>query len=228
MYDDEDYLLVYGDFTRTRERVTGSESTLTAGTIEIKGDFYQKGGTPEGYNGHTSNSVFNASGTHRTVFSGNSTQCVSFQEYSYGKNKFENLVLKNNSQEGVVFLSPVIVSKLFDHNSCVFILYNNGRGSSFVDYDGDGMLDHVDPYPTDPNNMPTVEKKCGDSDGDGEVTIIDATCIQRYLAQFELTTFDEVTADADGDGEITIVDATIIQRYLAQFENIFHIGEAIE
>lgn len=57
----------------------------------------------------------------------------------------------------------------------------------------------------------------GDVDGDKEVRIIDATEIQRHIAQ--LTTIDEEIlecADTDIDGKITILDATQIQRFLAQ------------
>ena len=56
----------------------------------------------------------------------------------------------------------------------------------------------------------------GDVDGDGEMTIIDATMIQRYLA--DLCDFDArqlSVGDTDHDGEITILDCTRIQRILA-------------
>ena len=55
----------------------------------------------------------------------------------------------------------------------------------------------------------------GDGDGDGEVTILDATAIQRFLANLPNKAFHARPADADGDGEISILDATAIQRYLA-------------
>ncbi len=61
----------------------------------------------------------------------------------------------------------------------------------------------------------------GDADRDGEVTIFDATRIQRYLA--ELVTQEDIDLDAsdvDGDGEVTIFDTTRIQRYLAQLSNL--------
>ena len=137
------------------------------------------------------------------------------------------MIIDNTGSE-VIFDSPIKITKLFNHKGNNFILYNYGVGSTFVDYDGDGMLDHVDPYPTDPNNSPHVKEKRGDSDGDGEVTILDATHIQRYLAAFDVPNFNEVTADADNDGSITILDATAIQRYLAAFENIHNIGRTIE
>lgn len=57
----------------------------------------------------------------------------------------------------------------------------------------------------------------GDADGDGKVTVLDATRIQRYLAKMvgegEL---DMTAADADGDGKVTVLDATRIQRVLAK------------
>ncbi len=57
----------------------------------------------------------------------------------------------------------------------------------------------------------------GDVDGDGKLTIDDATLIQRYLAH--LNDFDNEQlelADFDGDGVVTIIDVTMIQRYLAK------------
>lgn len=69
----------------------------------------------------------------------------------------------------------------------------------------------------------------GDVDGDGEVTIMDATYIQRALADipipFEL---DERVADTDGDNEVTILDATDIQRWLAGLESSPNIGMPID
>jgi hypothetical protein len=80
--------------------------------------------------------------------------------------------------------------------------------------------------PTEAQTEPTIEAAVlrGDTDRDGIVTIIDATAIQRALADLPVTVFDERAADADGDGIIMIVDATAIQRYLAQFDNPCGIG----
>ena len=60
------------------------------------------------------------------------------------------LILENESPEGVTFASRIWVTTLFDHRGNAFTLYNNGDGSHFPDYDGDGLLDHVDPEPTVP------------------------------------------------------------------------------
>ena len=55
----------------------------------------------------------------------------------------------------------------------------------------------------------------GDTDLDGDISIIDVTVIQRYLAGCkELDHIRRLLADADGDGEVSIVDATSIQRWL--------------
>ena len=60
-----------------------------------------------------------------------------------------------------------------------------------------------------------VPEILGDVDGDGEVTILDATMIRRYEVQLgALSDQQQLAADVDGDGEITILDATWLQRYL--------------
>ena len=57
----------------------------------------------------------------------------------------------------------------------------------------------------------------GDVNGDGEVNILDVTCVQRYVSHmYLLDEAAQMRADADGDEEVTIADATLIQRYDAQ------------
>ncbi len=68
----------------------------------------------------------------------------------------------------------------------------------------------------------------GDTDGDGTVTIIDATCIQRYLANYHISfSFNEAVADADEDEIVTITDATYIQRWLVDLQSNDNIGKPI-
>ena len=55
----------------------------------------------------------------------------------------------------------------------------------------------------------------GDADGDGAVTVLDVTVIQRRLAQLSVANFREYAADVDRDNDIGVTDATNIQRYLA-------------
>ena len=57
----------------------------------------------------------------------------------------------------------------------------------------------------------------GDVNLDGDVTISDATLVQKYIA--ELVELDELQlelADVNGDGEINISDATYIQKMIAE------------
>ena len=68
----------------------------------------------------------------------------------------------------------------------------------------------------------------GDVDGDGTVTIIDATYIQRQLASIPIPfEFNDTVADTDGDGSVTIIDATYIQRWLAALPSNDKIGQPI-
>ena len=68
----------------------------------------------------------------------------------------------------------------------------------------------------------------GDVDGDGEVTILDATCIQRRIAELSTFAYNEKAADSDEDGEVTILDATCIQRHLAELKTNDNIGKPIK
>ncbi len=73
------------------------------------------------------------------------------------------------------------------------------------------------PLPTFP---PATEKQddilWGDVDDDGIVTVVDATAVQRWLADLkQLDSAAQKRGDVDADGKLTIVDATCIQRKLA-------------
>lgn len=66
----------------------------------------------------------------------------------------------------------------------------------------------------------------GDADGDGDVTILDTTFIQRALVG-SISDVDSAAADVDGDGDVTILDATFIQRYLVGVAVPYAIGETV-
>ena len=68
----------------------------------------------------------------------------------------------------------------------------------------------------------------GDADGDGIVTILDATWIQRTLVGISLPSpCDEKAANVDGDGDVTIIDATLIQRWLVGIGVLYAIGDSV-
>ena len=68
----------------------------------------------------------------------------------------------------------------------------------------------------------------GDADGDGKITISDATMIQEYIADYDMPDPFQIRAcDVNGDGSINISDTTEIQRFLADCGNPYHIGESV-
>lgn len=67
----------------------------------------------------------------------------------------------------------------------------------------------------------------GDADGDGIVTVFDATAIQRQLVGLSNDSYVEDAADADGDGRISVFDATEIQRHLVGLSANEGIGKPI-
>ena len=67
----------------------------------------------------------------------------------------------------------------------------------------------------------------GDADGDGEVTVIDATLMQRKIAYIDVGGFDISVSDTDGDGMLSITDVTTLQRWLAGFSNVKNVGKPV-
>lgn len=62
---------------------------------------------------------------------------------------------------------------------------------------------------------PPLPGVLGDVDGDGVLTIRDATCMQIKLAYMTVDNFDESVQDVNGDGKFNILDATAVQMILA-------------
>ncbi len=74
-----------------------------------------------------------------------------------------------------------------------------------------------------------VDKTIGDTDSTGDITVMDATNVQRYLVNL----IDEPViclelSDCDKSNLINIMDATYIQRYLAHADKSGFVGETIE
>ena len=64
----------------------------------------------------------------------------------------------------------------------------------------------------------------GDANTDCEISILDATAIQRKLADYAVESFNEYAASIT-NFELNILDATVIQRYLAGFSSAYPIGK---
>ena len=95
------------------------------------------------------------------------------------------------------------------------------------------LLDAVVPTepPTEPPTTPVTEPPTeprmymlGDADMDGAITVMDATAIQRVLANYTVDEFDEKAANVTGTG-LNIVDVSLLQRYLVRLSISYPVGE---
>lgn len=67
-----------------------------------------------------------------------------------------------------------------------------------------------------PDYVPS-ETLLGDVNGDGVISIMDSTEIQKYLADLTTLTDAQLKAgDVNGDGIVSVIDATDIQKYLSE------------
>ena len=104
MIDEEDYVLVNGDFAiQSSYKHT---DYLKAGILEVKGDFTQKRNS--GYSGSANN--FNANTSHKVVLSGSKLQKISFE--NPGASRFNILEIENNTGQQVEFTNDLAVNTL--------------------------------------------------------------------------------------------------------------------
>ena len=62
----------------------------------------------------------------------------------------------------------------------------------------------------------TKDYMLGDVNGDGKISVLDATLVQKYLAGLvTLSDTQKAAADVNGDGSVSVLDATQIQKYIA-------------
>ena len=60
----------------------------------------------------------------------------------------------------------------------------------------------------------------GDADGDGVITVMDVTAVQKHIAEINILTGDRfLAADVNRDGVVDISDATQIQKYVADIND---------
>ena len=91
----------------------------------------------------------------------------------------------------------------------------------------------TEPATDEPTVEPTTapqgkEILCGDSNGDKNITIKDATLIQKHIALIEMIADENLAAaDVNEDEQITIKDASAIQKYIAQLDGAYNTGKTI-
>lgn len=115
MLNVDDYVLVKGNFLA--RGYYSSEGNLTAGTLEVKGDFAQ---WRYGNSGNYDN--FCATGTHKVILSGDKLQTLYFENI---ESQFNILEIQNYSSYGVKLSTILTINKLID-NGCI-IRFPNGE-----------------------------------------------------------------------------------------------------
>ena len=85
------------------------------------------------------------------------------------------------------------------------------------------------PTTAQPATEPSGNAVYGDVNGDGDITIVDATLVQKHVAQLETLSADkQILADVNEDNTISVVDATLIQKYIVQLKDWGRTGDVYQ
>ncbi len=85
------------------------------------------------------------------------------------------------------------------------------------------------PTTAQPATEPSGNAVYGELNGDGDITIVDATLVQKHVAQLETLSADkQILADVNGDNTISVVDATLIQKYIVQLKDWGRTGDVYQ
>lgn len=85
------------------------------------------------------------------------------------------------------------------------------------------------PTTAQPATEPSGNAVYGDLNGDGDITVVDATLVQKHVVQLETLSADkQILADVNGDNTISVVDATLIQKYIVQLKDWGRTGDVYQ
>lgn len=85
------------------------------------------------------------------------------------------------------------------------------------------------PTTAQPATEPSGNAVYGDVNGDGDITVVDATLVQKHVVQLETLSADkQILADVNEDNTISVVDATLIQKYIVQLEDWGRTGDVYQ
>lgn len=85
------------------------------------------------------------------------------------------------------------------------------------------------PTTAQPATDPSGNAVYGDINGDGDITVVDATLVQKHVVQLETLSADkQILADVNGDNTISVVDATLIQKYIVQLKDWGRTGDVYQ
>ncbi len=159
-------------------------------------------------------------------------KCVVYDD----NNEPSYVLLEANNGEGCEQVIAFRFGRIIVYSPAIYTSFTYKFG--IYDIKEDKFYDIYDLKDT-PYKYPNLEwllciyseiKPVGDSDGDGAVTIMDATNIQRCVAKIGSLSDDDSyfthesdgaknISDADNDGEISVLDATQVQLIVAHVED---------
>lgn len=85
------------------------------------------------------------------------------------------------------------------------------------------------PTTAQPATEPSGNAVYGEVNGDGDITVVDATLVQKHVVQLETLSADkQILADVNGDNTISVVDATLIQKYIVQLKDWGRTGDVYQ
>ena len=133
--------------------------------------------------------------------------CYSLLELSIpdGVTSIANCAFENCSLESIVIPKSVTSIEPYAFYNCDYVIIYGYKGTTAEEYANEHEL-----------LFEALDKEItGDIDGDGTLSVADATAIQKHLASLdELTPEQLALADFNGDGTLNVKDATAIQRAL--------------
>lgn len=85
------------------------------------------------------------------------------------------------------------------------------------------------PTTAQPATEPSGNAVYGEVNGDGDITVVDATLVQKHVVQLETLSADkQILADVNEDNTISVVDATLIQKYIVQLKDWGRTGDVYQ
>ncbi len=136
-----------------------------------------------------------------------------------------NMYIINNGQGGG---SNQTIDLTVPNSSGVYLSTQTTSGNWNVGYWQPTFI--PTPIPEDPDDpIGGAEYTVGDANGDGDVNVLDATIIQKHIANIlTLEDLALLAADANEDGTVDVIDATTIQKVLAGLIEKGNIGTIVQ
>lgn len=221
MVNSGDRVIVNGSFITYTNR--SHEDFLTAGVLEIKGDFYQYGAG--------SKFAFPASGTHLTILSGSEKQNVTFE--SYPDSHFNSLKMKQDKKQYTFNEDPCWNDICQDTTSPITTASSTITTTSATSTSSATSANKTNktttasstaqtpPTTTVSTTPPSDEKKMGDINYDGKIDASDASIVLIEYANLStgrggtFTDEQKAVADVNFDNKIDASDSSVILAFYA-------------